>query len=563
MLHSTAVIGAQGLTGQALGRIERAAARSLEESLALSVLKQDIFRILALGASVTAEAGVLTGLSQLMSEATLPQGTFAQNAAVVDSVAAGVLRDLGGGVQAFGSTSLTSDYDISFTGPMAELAQFVFAARMSHGFGMASEVAGFESARTLDTNAYTDPIFDRFKGGPDDVRFQDMFANLAARKYLPDKAWNQYREWLLANAPDASRSEVRRMLDSVEAMHAGFETRAAQKAAEIDAQSRTGTGEIRLDDGLTPGRRAEDVQVKARDLLYKQSLKKIVDLMEQYGKATPGAGPGATRDMPAQAAPRESETTTDLPAGPESAGVTVTQTPDGRVVISASGPSASGEATAGFEAAEAGPGAAAASSGPVRPAHLRVVTELLVRRGMPEDQAAAFARDQLENQRRPLAEVLDLAQRVPLDGSAQAAPPRGLRIKALPVRGLSRWTRPSSPRRGLPVRHGQAVHGGHAPQGAQHGGTPQGRRRVHHRATRAGAPAGRGGPGPHRRCPLRQLPRRARGSGPGLFRLEAEALLSQAPGQSLSPELLARAARIGVMEARQAIDLSERNLLLR
>jgi len=42
--------------------------------------------------------------------------------------------------------------------------------------------------------------------------------------------------------------------------------------------------------------------------------------------------------------------------------------------------------------------------------------------------------------------------------------------------------------------------------------------------------------------------------------LAAEAFLSQTPGQSLSPDVLARAAKISDKEAEQAIDLAESSL---
>jgi hypothetical protein len=108
---------------------------------------------------------------------------------VVDSLAQEILSELKGEVEAFGSENLTSDYDISFVGPKAQVAVILFNARFNARWGAAADVGGRETGVTLDTNAYTRSEHLNYEGGTRDVWLQDSFAHLAARKYLGDAEW--------------------------------------------------------------------------------------------------------------------------------------------------------------------------------------------------------------------------------------------------------------------------------------------------------------------------------------------------------------------------------------
>ena len=59
---------------------------------------------------------------------------------VVDTLAQEILGELKGEVEAFGSENLTSDYDISFVGPMAQVAVILFNARFNSRWGAAADI---------------------------------------------------------------------------------------------------------------------------------------------------------------------------------------------------------------------------------------------------------------------------------------------------------------------------------------------------------------------------------------------------------------------------------------
>jgi hypothetical protein len=112
--------------------------------------------------------------------------------------------------QAFGSTNLTSDYDVSFVGEGAELAVVEFNKRFRAKWGA-------ESGSIFDTNAYTDPVYKNFLRSPvsgqalelgtTDLDFarQFTFDQMATRKYVPDVAWARHKALLMEGASGQSK----------------------------------------------------------------------------------------------------------------------------------------------------------------------------------------------------------------------------------------------------------------------------------------------------------------------------------------------------------------------
>ena len=175
---------------------------------------------------------------------------------------------------AFGSDNVTSDYDLSFKGPYAELAVIIFNARWSAKWGRAITTGGGESAVRFDTNTYTDPIFREFMGGEGDIRFQDGFANLAGRKYMEDATWAEYREWVESKASDAMRGKVKEMMDKVETQHTEFEGRVEKFKSSMELAGKETS--------------SEKVDIEVRNRLYEDSLRKIIKLKGEYAEAKTG-----------------------------------------------------------------------------------------------------------------------------------------------------------------------------------------------------------------------------------------------------------------------------------
>lgn len=192
---------------------------------------------------------------------------------IVDSLAAEIVREMGVEVQAFGSENLTSDYDISFVGPKAQLAVIVFNARFANRWGKASGLGGRETGVVLDTNAYTETIQSLFEGGRGDVVFQDGFAHMASRKYLSDKNWAEHRQWVLENTPASKRPDVQKILDFAEASHREFKTRIELKMAELSADKNNPV-------------RESDLRITAENRLYEEALREIIQLREQFESAS-------------------------------------------------------------------------------------------------------------------------------------------------------------------------------------------------------------------------------------------------------------------------------------
>jgi hypothetical protein len=199
---------------------------------------------------------------------------------VVDTLAKEILAELGGEVQAFGSTNLTSDYDISFVGPKAQLAVILFNARFGARWGAAMDIGGRETGVTLDTNAYTETEHLNFTGGKLDVWLQDSYAHLAARKYLSDAEWAAYRARVEAAGGPERRGDIARMLDKVETDFRGL-----REAVEAEKARLKGT---------VPD---SDIGITAENRLYERTLQEIADLIERHSAADAAGKEALAQDI--------------------------------------------------------------------------------------------------------------------------------------------------------------------------------------------------------------------------------------------------------------------------
>ncbi|MEK8023568.1 MAG: hypothetical protein AAB229_07140 [Candidatus Hydrogenedentota bacterium] len=206
---------------------------------------------------------------------------------VIDDLAAEIVKELKesfgeASVKAFGSSNLTSDYDLSFYGPKAELAVILFNARFGSRWGRALELGGKESAGTLDVNFYTNPVFDLFRGGKDDIARQDDFGYMAARKYLNDRQWGEHRRTILENIPEAQRADLNARLDRIEGMVKEANGKISRFEAELRAEAEARAKELagaRVDN--------ENIEWAARNRLYEENLREIIRLKEAHENAAP------------------------------------------------------------------------------------------------------------------------------------------------------------------------------------------------------------------------------------------------------------------------------------
>lgn len=197
---------------------------------------------------------------------------------VVDSLAAEIVSELKGSVQAFGSENLTSDYDISFVGPNAQAAVILFNARYLARWGAAVDIGGRETGIMLDTNAYTAPEHANFKGGEGDIWFQDAYAHLAARKYLNEAQWAEYRTRLESTA-DAAR--LKEMLDWAEQQHQKLQEAIATELANLEAgKTPASADELRLVEDSAKG----EADIVVQNRLYEATLRSISELIDTYKK---------------------------------------------------------------------------------------------------------------------------------------------------------------------------------------------------------------------------------------------------------------------------------------
>lgn len=193
---------------------------------------------------------------------------------VVDGLANEIKADprIGGDWDACGSEKLTSDYDLSFSGPMAEVAVALFNARWAARWGDAVGIGGRESAYGADTNVYTKPVYNMFPGLRADVLAQDAFAYLATRKYANDAEWADFRKQVLNdNVRPEVRDRLKKLLDWAERTNSEFEKAIADKKEALSLEIYTG-----------PGRPGMDLDAAAQNRLYEAALRDLIKLKDAY-----------------------------------------------------------------------------------------------------------------------------------------------------------------------------------------------------------------------------------------------------------------------------------------
>ncbi|MCP5366386.1 MAG: hypothetical protein H6906_02605, partial [Hyphomicrobiales bacterium] len=177
--------------------------------------------------------------------------------------------------QAFGSTNLTSDYDLSVTGWGAEKVVGKFNAAFRKKFGR-------EPGLFFDTNVYTDPVYNIFsrqalrKAGLDlpptelDEFRQFLFDQMATRKYLNDQQWAQHVKILESTAPDeATRDLIRNAARQVDSAEAAARGRLDQRMQDIARRTGQDIGH-------------KNVQLQAKNELYEEVLGSIDDFRNQH-----------------------------------------------------------------------------------------------------------------------------------------------------------------------------------------------------------------------------------------------------------------------------------------
>ena len=164
---------------------------------------------------------------------------------------------------AVGSVNLTSDYDLSFKGEKAELAVLLFNDRFRSRWGKAFAIGGVESAGRLDTNVYTYPRYREYVGNDKDVVSQETAAQLGVRRYATDAEWQAHRNRVLDALEGAKKAQMRDILDRVEQ---GY----AEAQRELEKLSAGGD---------------ENARIYAANTLYGRSLKRIIELRENFAKA--------------------------------------------------------------------------------------------------------------------------------------------------------------------------------------------------------------------------------------------------------------------------------------
>ncbi len=170
--------------------------------------------------------------------------------------------------QAFGSTNLTSDYDLSIKGPGAERVITEFNTRYRKLYG------GRESGTVFDTNVYTDPVYSFIPPdsalakalgpkGADDVQ-QFMYEHMANAKYMTPGQWQKHVEQVLEATPGRHKGAIKRLLEEVESRE--FASRAAinKRINELGLDPSDGNSRLR-----------------AQNDLYGQTLTRI-DELRQY-----------------------------------------------------------------------------------------------------------------------------------------------------------------------------------------------------------------------------------------------------------------------------------------
>jgi hypothetical protein len=143
--------------------------------------------------------------------------------------------------KAFGSTSLTSDYDISIKGDGAERAVIKFNEK----FRSDPRFKNLESGTVFDTNVYTDPVYNLFKGKTaagrslqlDPLQFDElrqfMYDQMATRKYLTDDEWARHVARMIDGAPAEMKDVVKYALSEAQQGNASARSLINKKLAPL------------------------------------------------------------------------------------------------------------------------------------------------------------------------------------------------------------------------------------------------------------------------------------------------------------------------------------------
>ncbi len=213
---------------------------------------------------------------------------------MLDAAIAKVERETGRKLtrQAFGSTNLTSDYDLSVTGWGAERVVAEFNQAFRNRFKK-------EPGSFFDTNVYTDPVYnlysrkalrDRGLDLPptevDEFR-QFMFDQMANRKYLNDQQWVQHVKILESSAPDEStRRMIRETLQRVDDAEQTARKGLQQRMSEVSRRTGQDIGD-------------KNVEFQAKNELYEESLKSIDAFRQDHDFLTRLSAERPDIDMPA------------------------------------------------------------------------------------------------------------------------------------------------------------------------------------------------------------------------------------------------------------------------
>jgi len=196
---------------------------------------------------------------------------------------------------AFGSTNLTSDYDLSVEGPGAELVIRKFNDKFRKRFG---DEIGVESGTYFDTNVYTDPAYKSFytadsdldKMLPPELRDatkQFEYDQMATRKYSTDQQWENHKKTLLENVPEESRDMVERVLKNSEMMHEEAYLSLTEKRLQLMKKRELTFEELKLDDNIK-----DDLFLRAENELYADNLEEIHRLRVEQQRIEEMGSPG-------------------------------------------------------------------------------------------------------------------------------------------------------------------------------------------------------------------------------------------------------------------------------
>lgn len=203
----------------------------------------------------------------------------------------GLFRD------AFGSANLSSDYDVAFRGPGAELAVQEFNSRIRKVLG------GSESGAVLDNNFYTDPVYNIYKLGGEagaggvtpaqlDTARQFFYQQMAGVKYRVPKQFDVFRQRMLSRLPEGARRFFDDMLDQAQGAQALAQERinkrleeAKKAAAQAEEALRAANPTLRVPKRLSEAekaaaeakeaRRAASATLRATNELYGDTLSSI------------------------------------------------------------------------------------------------------------------------------------------------------------------------------------------------------------------------------------------------------------------------------------------------